>query len=157
MKCEPSEMLEKASKLCEDEKYTQALKYYENILRIESNNVVAIIDYGVTLQNLGLHRHALEMYDRALTIQPKNLVALINKGSVLHTLQKYSEAISCYNIVQNLDKKNTLAIAYKGLSVGEMGNITLAIKYFKKALSIENDYELAQISLDTAKRIMKSH
>ena len=150
-------MLEMASKLCEDEKYTQALKYYENILRIESDNVAAIIDYGVTLQNLGRHRQALEMYDRALTIQPKNLVALINKVSVLHTLQKYSEAISCYNIVQNLDKKNTMAIAYKGLSVGEMGNITLAIKYFKKALSIDNDYELAQISLDIAKRIMKSH
>ena len=97
------------------------------------------------------------MYDRALTIKSKNLEALINKGSVLHTLQKYSEAISCYNIVLSLDKQNTMAIAYKGLSVGEMGNIRSAIKYFKKALSIDNDYELAQISLDTAKRIMKSH
>ena len=36
-------MLEIASKLCEDEKYTQALKYYEIILRIESDNVAAII------------------------------------------------------------------------------------------------------------------
>ena len=51
MKRELSKMLENASKLCEDEKYTQALKYYKNILRIESDNVTAIIDYGVTLQN----------------------------------------------------------------------------------------------------------
>ena len=50
-----------------------------------------------------------------------------------------------------------MVIAYKGLSVGKMGNIPSAIKYFKKALSIDNNYELAQISLDTAKRIMKSH
>ena len=90
-------------------------------------------------------------------VQTCALPILINKGSVLHTLQKYSEAISCYNIVLSLDKQNTMAIAYKGLSVGEMGNIRSAIKYFKKALSIDNDYELAQISLDTAKRIMKSH
>ena len=88
------------------------------------------------------------MYDRVLTINPKNLDALINKGSVLHTLQKYSEAISCYNTVLILDKKNTMAIAYKGLSVGEMGNIPSAIKYFKKALSIDNDCDLAQISLE---------
>ena len=68
-------MFENASKLCEDEKYTHALKYYKNILRIESDNVVAIIDYDVTLQNLGRHRQALEMYNRALTINPKNLDA----------------------------------------------------------------------------------
>ena len=41
-----------AFKLCEDEKYIQALKYYENILRIESDNAMVIVDYGVTLQNL---------------------------------------------------------------------------------------------------------
>jgi len=45
-------MLEIASKLCEDEKYTQALKYYENILQVESDSIEVIIDYGVTLQNL---------------------------------------------------------------------------------------------------------
>ena len=48
-----------------------------------------------------------------------------------------------------------MALAYKGLSLGEMGNIPSAIKHFKKALSIDNDYELAQISLDTANYIMK--
>ena len=68
---------------------------------------------------------------------------------------KYFEAISCYNTALKIDKKNTMAIAYKGLSLGEMGNIQLSTKYFKKALSIDNDYELAQISLDTANDIMK--
>ena len=76
---------------------------------------------------------------------------------LLITCSLPAQAISCYNIVPSLDKKNTMVIAYKGLSVGEMGNIPSAIKYFKKALSIDNNYELAQISLDTAKRIMKSH
>ena len=155
MEHEISKMLEMASKLCEDEKYTQALKYYEDVLCVKSDNVLAIIDHGVTLQNLGHLRQALEMYNMALTIKPKNLCALINKGSVLHTLQKYSEAISCYNIVLSFDKKNAMAIVYKGLSIGEMGNIPLAMKYFKKALLIDNDYDLAQISLDTANSIMK--
>jgi len=41
-------MLEKASQLSEDEKYTHALKYYENILQIESDNVgvISSIIYG---------------------------------------------------------------------------------------------------------------
>ena len=91
----------------------------------------------------------------ALTIQPKNISALINKGTVLHTMEKYSEAISCYNIVLRLDARNTMAVVWKGLSLGEMGNIRSAIKYFKKALSIDSQYELAQISLSTAKKIIK--
>jgi hypothetical protein len=48
-----------------------------------------------------------------------------------------------------------MAIVYKGLSIGEMGNIPLAMKYFKKALLIDSDYDLAQISLDTANSIME--
>ena len=91
----------------------------------------------------------------ALTIQPKNISALINKGTVLHTMEKYSEAISCYNIVLRLDERNTMAAVCKGLSLGEMGDIKSAIKYFKKALSIDNQHELAQISLSTAKKIIK--
>jgi len=81
--------------------------------------------------------------------------ALINKGSVLHTLEKYSEALSCYNIALNIDKNNPIVLAYKGLCIGETGNIRLAIKYFKKALSIDNECELAEISLATAKCITK--
>lgn len=114
-------MLEIASKLCEDEKYIQALKYYEDVLDVESDNVLAIIDYGVTLQNLGRLRQALKMYDMALTIKPKNLCALINKGSVLHTLQRYSDAIFCYNIVLNLDKKIQWLLRTKVFLLGRWG------------------------------------
>ncbi len=74
-------------------------------------------------------------------------------GSALHTLEKYTEAIYCYNIVLRMNKKHAMALAYKGLSVGEMGNITMAIKYFKKALSVDCNYDLAKISLNTAKSI----
>jgi hypothetical protein len=49
-----------------------------------------------------------------------------------------------------------MALAYKGLSIGEMGNVPSAIKYFKKALRMDQDYDLAQISLLTAKNILKN-
>ena len=46
-----------------------------------------------------------------------------------------------------------MALAYKGLSVGELGNISFAIRCFKSALLIDHDYDQAQISLDTAKNV----
>ena len=89
-------MLEMANQLSEDGKYTQALIYYKNILRIKHDDIGVIIDYGVTLQNLEFYHQALEVYDRALSLQPKNTSALLNKGSVLHALEKYVDAITCY-------------------------------------------------------------
>ena len=97
------------------------------------------------------------MYENVLNSEPENIDALINMGSALHTLGKYTDAISYYDTVLRLDEKNTLALAYKGLSLGELGNISMAIKYFIKSLSIDSDYDLAQISLDTAKKFIHSN
>ena len=55
-----------------------------------------------------------------------------------------------------IDVDNPVVLVYKGLCTAEIGNIQLAIKYFKKALSIDNEFELAKVSIDTAKCIMKS-
>ena len=52
-----------------------------------------------------------------------------------------------------MGKNNPIVLAYKGLCVAETGNIQLATKYFKKALSIDDECELAKISLNTAKSI----
>ncbi len=56
----------------------------------------------------------------------------------------------------NIDKKCAMALAYKGLSLGEMGKLQDAIKHFKKALSIDNQYDLASISKEVAQELLKS-
>ena len=150
-------LLEQAYEICEDGNYVMALEYYDIALDIEPDNLNAIIDNGVTLQNLEHFNEALQMYEKALSIDAENLDVLINKGSVLHTLKKYSEAISCYDVVLDHDKRNAMALAYKGLSIGEMGNISSAIKYFKKALCVEQGYDLARISLFTAKKLVDDY
>ena len=55
-----------------------------------------------------------------------------------------------------IDKKCAMAFAYKGLSLGEMGQLQNAIKYFKKALSIDHQYDLASISKNIAQDLLKS-
>ena len=48
-----------------------------------------------------------------------------------------------------------MALAYKGLSLGELGNLEDAIKHFKKALTIDSDYDLAEISKKLAQELLK--
>ena len=147
-------MLGQAYQLSEDGKYAEALKYFEDILQIEHDNINTIVDYGVTLQNLELYHRALEMYDIALSLDPKNTNALINKGTVLHELKKYTDAITCYDTVLNTKENNPIVLVYKGLSIAETGSINLATKYFKKALSIDAECKLAEISMNRARYIL---
>jgi len=97
------------------------------------------------------------LYDRALEIAPKNIDALLNNGSALHTLKRFIEAIRCYDEVLKLDKKNTMALAYKGLSLAELGEVEEALEYFKSALELDKYYDLASISIEKAKEILKSY
>ena len=79
----------------------------------------------------------------------------MNKGSALHTIENYDSAISCYDSAIKLDKKCAMALAYKGLSLGEIGKLEDAIKHFKKALDIDSDYDLANISKKRAQELLK--
>jgi len=81
---------------------------------------------------------------------------MIGKGSVLHALQRYDAAIKLYDLALEINKKFALTYAYKGLALGEQGKITDALKYFKKALSIDKDLELASISKETALKLLDS-
>ena len=74
----------------------------------------------------------------------------------MHTDGKYQDAIDCYDLALKIDKKHAMALAYKGLSLGEMGNLQDALKHFKKALSLDSDYDLANISKEMVKELLKS-
>ena len=150
------QLLTEAFECVEDGNYADALKLYDLVLRHDHTNIRALVDKGVTLQNMGRIKSALVSYDKALSISPDNIDAWINKGSALHSDQKYLDAIDCYDTVLSIDKKCTMALAYKGLSLGEMNNLQEAIKYFKKALSIDKYHDLANISKQTAQDLLKS-
>ena len=140
----------------EDENFLEALIFYDLILKIDSNNISALIDKGTTLQILGRIKLAIRCFDKVLDVSPYNTDALINKGSALHLNEKYSDAIDCYDLALKIDKKCSIALAYKGLSLGELGNLSEAIDYFKKALSVDRYCTLAQISKETAQNLLNS-
>jgi tetratricopeptide (TPR) repeat protein len=151
-----SELFLQANDCVDDENFLEALKFYDLILKEDSKNISALIDKGITLQNLGRIKSAIRYYDKAITISPNNLDALINKGSAFHLNEQYIDAIGCYDLALQIDKKCSMALAYKGLSLGESGKLSEAIDYFKKALSIDKHYDLAQMSKDTAQDLLNS-
>ena len=61
-----------------------------------------------------------------------------------------------YDKALKINKKFALTYAYKGLALGEKGKLKDAVKYFKKALSIDKDLELASVSKETALKLLDS-
>jgi len=153
---EVDKMLAEAFEFVEDGNYSDALRLYDLALKKEPDNITALVDKGVTLQNMGRLKLAISSYDKALAVSPNNIDALLNKGAALHSDQKFQMAIKCYDMALKIDKQCAMALAYKGLSLGETGQLHDAIKYFKKALSIDNHYDLANISKKIAQELLKS-
>ena len=83
------EMLVNAFEYTEDGDIPAALSIYDFVLKKEPSNIRALIDKGVTLQNMGKIKLAINSYNKALSISPENLDALLNKGATLHSNQKY--------------------------------------------------------------------
>jgi tetratricopeptide (TPR) repeat protein len=74
----------------------------------------------------------------------------------LHSLGKFDDAIIMYDNALDIDKKCAIALAYKGLSLGEMDKLQEALELFKKALEIDKDYDLANLSKKMVQNILKS-
>ena len=69
------ELLNMAYDLCEDGDYDQAIVCYDKVLYSDPKNTRALIDKGVTLQNLGENKKSLSLYNDALKIDPDNIEA----------------------------------------------------------------------------------
>jgi tetratricopeptide (TPR) repeat protein len=57
-------------------------------LKLESNNIPALINKGTALSSLGNYPQAIGYFDKVLKIQPNNVKALNGKNTALEKLEK---------------------------------------------------------------------
>ena len=97
------------------------IKWYDEALTVNRNNVPALVQKGTDLQNQGKAEQAITWLDKALKIDPNNLMALISKGGALKDLGQYAEAIIMYDRVLLIDPHDALAIGGKADSLFSAG------------------------------------
>ena len=71
----------------DNEDFSESIKFYDLILKIDSNNIFALIDKGTTLQILGRIKLAIRCFDKALEIDPYDDIALRSKGIELEEIR----------------------------------------------------------------------
>lgn len=74
----------------------QALKCYEEALRIDPDFVFAHINRGILLHEKLEYQEAIKAYDRAISLNPTIVDAWLNKGNSLHASGRYADALCVY-------------------------------------------------------------
>ncbi|ADG13791.1 Tetratricopeptide TPR_2 repeat protein [Methanocaldococcus infernus ME] len=87
---------------------------------------------------------ALYYCDESLRLQSDFLIPLFLKGLILTSLGKVDEAIEVFNTLVRLGDKNPITYLFLGQLYGIKGSCSDALKNYKKALNIEDNFPSAQ-------------
>jgi tetratricopeptide (TPR) repeat protein len=124
-------------------KYSEALKYYDIVLKMNSSNGLVWQDKGLTLHKLGRYDEAIKAYDISLAINPNDADAYSKKGQSLRALNKFEEALTAYEQAIDLNDSNSLYWNNKGNTLWDLKRYEEALDSFEKATNIDPENALA--------------
>ena len=94
--------------LISENRYEEAIKYYDKILEINPNDEKALLNKGSVLIELDRIEEAIKYYERIIEINPNNVKALASKGIALAHLQEYNDALVMIDRALLLDPDNEI-------------------------------------------------
>ena len=112
-----------------------AISHYQIAIKLNPEFVEAFFNLGITYQRQFDYDLAIEAYEQAIKFQPGFYEAIGNIGAVKQLQGSLEEAIDFFNmslkICEDARGHYNLAGAYRNL-----GNLSLSIKHYKKAIEI---------------------
>lgn len=99
-------------------RFEEALKSYDNSLKIDPNRINVLNNKGIVLSNLSRYEEALNSYNKSLKINLTDIDVLNNKVDALINLNRFEEALDVINEIFMLDENNIPALTNKGLLMG---------------------------------------
>jgi len=124
-------------------KYEEAIKAYDEALKINPQLVEAWNNKGAALSDIGRNDDAIKAIDQALKINPQYAGAWYNKGGALYDLGRNQEAIKAYDQALKINPQYADAWINKGIALDELKRYEEAIKAFDEALKINPQNAIA--------------
>ncbi|RLD25880.1 MAG: hypothetical protein DRI54_03975 [Bacteroidetes bacterium] len=131
-------------KLYASEKHEYAGDYYDNALRIRPNSIEALYNKGIYLQSIEEYDEAYLLYDQIIELDSASYFAYYNRGyMMLISDSSYSGAIKEFEKSLKFYPYYTQAFYNIGLCYENQGNYEKAEEYYRKALEIDPQFDLA--------------
>jgi tetratricopeptide (TPR) repeat protein len=117
--------------------YDRAIFDYNQVLKLDPNDVDAYNNRGVSYDNKKDYDRAISDYNQALKLDPNNVHAYINRGISYYNKKDYDQAISDYNQALKLDPNNVHAYINRGISYDNKKDYDQAISDYNQALKLD--------------------
>jgi tetratricopeptide (TPR) repeat protein len=140
------DLIEKGHMSFNKSKYEEAVKWYDQALKIDPKSTDSLNGKGLVFNKLGRYEEAITWFDKAIEIDPNFVYALNNKGVTLTNLGRYEEAITWFDKAIEIDPNFVDALYNKGGALAELGKYEEAIVWTNKALDIDTTKQNASNS-----------
>ena len=129
--------------------FENAQDLYNQILKIEPENIITINNLGAIFLTLGDYHKAKKYFEKAIKIDPKNIDANNNLGVTYKVLGENHKAINCYKEVLKIDHNYVAAYNNLGQIFYKLKEYNKAKDYFEKAIEINHNYKDSYNNLGT--------
>lgn len=126
-------------------KYLEAIKFYDNAIKMDKTNKEALLGKGLVLRELGKYDDALSCFNEYIKIDNEDLIGLVEKAYTYICLGQYNEATQCFDLCLKIDKKSPIAFNGKGLILDLMDAYHPAILFYNKAIGGRKDADTGYI------------
>ncbi len=130
-------LLEEGNALRNLKRYDEALKAFEEIIRLDPSNATAWCLKGAVLGDLKRYNDAITASEQAIRLDPSSSEAWRIKGTALNYLKHYAEALAAHKQALDLDPNSTLAWNNKDCTLRGLKRHDEALKAFDQAIRLD--------------------
>ena len=147
-----NEALNSAMKQQKAGRFTEAKNIYQNILKSDPNQPVALYKLGLTFHQMGEKATSVELFTRALVSNPNDAETHNSLGIVLLELGKQDQAVTSFQKALDINPNYAMAHSNLGAALKGLGRLDDAVVSYQKAIAIKPDYAGAHYNLGNALR-----
>ncbi len=126
----------------------RAVAYYQNALRIDSTNYLALSGLAQFYHQNILLEDAKKAYERLIYHHPQEVDGSYNYGLLFMELKDYEKAYHFFNVAVQYDPQFGEAYYYKGMALEKMGKLDEAIREYTNAKNNNDRFNLAAEALE---------
>ena len=125
----------------------EAENVYQQILKGNPNQPVALRLLGTVAHQLGNNSLAVDLITKAVAINPSDAEAYNNLGFSLYSLGKLEEAVASYNEALAVEPNLADALNNLGNALMALGRLDEAVTRYRQAVAIDPDFAEAHKNL----------
>ena len=140
-------MLHYADLLRETRRKEPAIAIYQAALLLEPNNIDALNNLGMALQEDGQLEAALASFRQVALLAPNNPVTHSNIAAVLNAMGQRDAALESCRRAVKLGPKSTAAHVNLGTCLMEMGRLSEAVSSFETVVKLDPHHRRAHVNI----------